>query len=133
MNKIEMNLSNSLLNSLFTIANYSFKTKNYSYTDHSFLQKNISLMQEEEADRWNKLQVVTSRPLDMIYSRWIDFLFPEGKRIVPDTISPKQFEQIDYHSLSIYQGLAGIGLSFYIDNSFFAREIAAATESSISK
>ena len=84
--------------------------------NYFLLKKNISLMSEQQAMKWNKLIPDEYQPVDIPDCYWIDFIFPKGERIpvdieevnlwVKDCIS-----RFDSERMYLYKGLTGIGLS----------------------
>ena len=99
---------------------YEFATtdtaKKIDSQDYLLLKKNISLMSEHQASKWSGLISEDQLSSDVTDCYWIDFLFPEGERIPVDVENIHSWlqsflQQFDYERLSIYKGLAGIGLA----------------------
>ena len=66
--------------------------------------------------KWSKIVSSQNFIPDTHDYYWIDFLFPEGKRIPVDakkthTCLQSFLLKFDYENMSVYKGLAGIGLS----------------------
>ena len=116
---VEVNLCKTIVDKIFNSLRQSVESKSFSDMDNLLmLQKNISLMDDYDAAKWE--QIVMNRPftndMEFIHNiSYLDFLFSQGKRTCLDinelyNIMPAVIKQPNYGNLSIYCGLASVGI-----------------------
>ena len=101
---------------LFDIAVKNINSEGVDIQDYMLLKKNISLMPEHQASKWSKLLESRNELTLTPDCYWIDFIFPDGEKAIVNTEKTYAWIQsflnrLDYEMISIYKGLAGIGLA----------------------
>ena len=109
-----------ILDNLYTNA-LRASHKKISYLNFLLLQKNISMMQDNYAKKWTELLsdslIENSEPNSLYDKQFVNFLFDRGMNFPVDIneiyslMRDLQNQQLNYNNLSIYKGLAGIGLA----------------------
>ena len=104
-----------LLDYLYKIV-ADYKREKIDSHNYFLLKKNISLMNEYHASKWNVLVKGAHQLYDAHECYWIDFLFPEGERIPVDIEKTQSWlnsylQNFDYENMSVYKGLTGVGLA----------------------
>jgi lantibiotic modifying enzyme len=118
--EIETETCHKILDKIFEIIKRDYSGSRFSNLEAALYEKNLSLMNCDDTARWEQLMLpVLSEieDLDKTYAEcYIDFLFPQGKKLgqIPKTLYQSlsnATRQSNYDNLTIYNGLAGIGLS----------------------
>ena len=115
---IETDICKNLLDKLFLVTKQNIN--DCTKENLTLLQRNISMMKESDCSKWTSLTDAIATDINNsqnIYENyWIDLLFPNGRQThsikMPeiDVILSDKIKIVDYDSLSIYNGLAGMGL-----------------------
>jgi len=102
------------------------KKHNYSIIDKILLKKNRSLM-NNEIIKWNQL-LDNNNDINNIHDiNIINFIFSQGEQVninmdILYNMAFKTIRQLNYNYLSIYHGLAGVGISI-IKNSIMSNQL----------